>query len=82
MELTLVCQIKHQQNAYVLRISVYTPTCFSPTGPSSGCVLLQNVRHNVHIQYTSIYNSMERGRNFTFVEMSVRAVRCSGGEST
>jgi Trk-type K+ transport system membrane component len=52
-------QIKHQQNAHVLSISFNGPSCFGSTGPSSGCLLLQNVCHNVHVQYTGIYNSMD-----------------------
>ena len=35
-------QTKNQQNAQVLCIALHSPTCFGPTGPSSGCHLLQN----------------------------------------
>jgi hypothetical protein len=54
-------QIKHQQNTHVFCISFHASTCFGPSEPSSGCLLLQNICHNVHAQYTSTYNSMEWG---------------------
>ena len=41
--MVMYSQIKHQQNAHVLCIPFRAPLYFGPTGPSSECLLLQNI---------------------------------------